>query len=387
MTEVIDKKKLEDKIARARVSMLLDEPFWGHIAMKLETVMDESCKDSGGTPTMGTDGKKLYWHPEFVREADDDKLRFVIAHEVGHVVLMHPIRQQLREPVRWNFAADYADNEMIIQDNNFKIPDGALYDPAYAGKVTEWIYTHLDQDFDKDSPGILDYHPWQGQKQAEDGDGNVPSEVDQPITEQEIAEMVAQAATAAKLKGKLPGHLRELVDGVLNPKVNWKVYLQDGIVSTAKNDFTMYPPNKKHLWRGIYLPSITGTEITIAVYFDSSGSVSSEELQMYFSEVRGICNQFDEYTIYLRTIDTRIQDSWEIHPMDPMPNFANGRGGTNFIPAFEDAKKLEEISAIIYFTDGYGTFPDKAPEVPVFWCCTSDFEPFPFGTVLRIKEK
>jgi predicted metal-dependent peptidase len=44
--------------------------------------------------------------------------------------------------------------------------------------------------------------------------------------------------------------------------------------------------------------------------------------------------------------------------------------------------------AIIYFTDGYGTFPDRAPRVPMIWVAvgrhTIQDSDFPFGDVVRI---
>ena len=43
--------------------------------------------------------------------------------------------------------------------------------------------------------------------------------------------------------------------------------------------------------------------------------------------------------------------------------------------------------ALIYLTDGYGTFPNDEPPWPVLWIVTADGLPdesFPFGTVLRL---
>ena len=386
--------KQEKKLIRARVAMMLDEPFWGHIAMQLELIR----KDTLDPPTMATDWYRLYWHPDFVDKCTDAELTGVIAHEVGHLVLLHLTRRQNRHPKVWNIAADFADNELIMKDG-FILPDGCLRNPDFDDKPTEWIYNQLPEPEELTVTVTIDSHEeWEGQGNGDDGegegdgsDGDGDSDDEgagQTPTgglEQRISEMVAQSATQARMKGKLPGHIQELVDGVLQPKLSWKTILQDTIVSTAKTDFTMSPPNKKHLWRGFYLPGITGTEIIIAVYLDDSGSISGAELQRFFSEVHGICNQYDEYTIYLRIIDTEIHQSYEIHPMDDLPKFADGRGGTDFRPAFTDAEKLSDITAIIYMTDGYGAYPDREPDVPVIWISTTDYQ-FPWGTVIRLPE-
>jgi len=399
----MNETKQEQKIIRARVQMLMDEPFWGHLAMQLEMIE----KKNMNPPTMGTDGYHLYYHPDFVDKITHEQLSGVIAHEVGHLVLMHLTRRQNRDPLRWNISADFAVNDLILKETDksgdkvFELPEGCLINPAFSDKEAEWIYNQIP-DPESGLGGItitIDSHEgWEGQGEDGDGQGNGNQDGDSPGggtsndtstegLEQRIQEMVAQSATQARMKGSLPGHIQELIEGVLQPQVNWKVHIEDTIVSIAKTDFTMSPPNKKHLWRGFYLPSITGTEIVIAVYLDDSGSISSKELQEALTEVSGICEQYDEYTIYLRTIDTEIRQKWELHPMDPLPTVLEGRGGTDFRPAFKEAEEdLPEITCIIYMTDGYGTFPDQPPVIPVIWLSTTDYT-YPWGTVIRFPER
>jgi len=395
--------KQEKKIIRARVQMLLDEPFWGHIAMQLELVRN----DKMNPPTVGTDGYHLYWHPDFVDKCSDQEMAGVIAHEVGHLVLLHLTRRQNRVPVLWNIAADFAVNDLVLKEKDqktgeqvFRLPEGVLINPNFADKAAEWIYNKLPEPDPNNTVIVtLDSHEgWDGQGAGKDGDkkdgdgsgdgsgnsdpqndGSTPTEG----LEQRIQEMVAQSATQARMKGNLPGHLQELVEGVLQPKLGWKTILQDTVVSTAKTDFTMSPPNKKHLHRGFYLPSLTGTEINIAVYLDDSGSISSDELKEFISEVKGICDQYDEYTIFLRTTDTHIRQRWEIHPMDKLPTKFEGRGGTDFREALKEADTLPEVTCAIFMTDGEGTFPDKAPNIPVIWVSTTDYK-YPWGTVIRL---
>jgi len=398
--------KQEKKIIRARVQMMLDEPFWGHIACQLELIR----KDDMNPPTMGTDGYHLYWHPDFVDKCSDQEMAGVIAHEVGHLVLMHLTRRQNRVPILWNIAADLAVNDLILKEERngeqvFKLPEGVLHNPNFADKAAEWIYNKLPEPDPNNTVIVtLDSHEgWEGQGKSDGGgnqddkggdgvggqngdgpDGGAPQTTEG--LEQRIQEMVAQSATQARMKGNLPGHLQELVEGVLQPKLGWKTILQDTVVSTAKTDFTMSPPNKKHLHRGFYLPSITGTEINIVVYLDVSGSIPTEEIRDFMSEVKGICDQYDEYTIYLRTVDTEIRQSWELHPMDKLPNKFTGRGGTDFRSALAEADKLPEVTCAIYMTDGEGTFPDKAPNIPVIWVSTTDYK-YPWGTVIRLPER
>jgi predicted metal-dependent peptidase len=62
-----------------------------------------------------------------------------------------------------------------------------------------------------------------------------------------------------------------------------------------------------------------------------------------------------------------------------------GGGGTSFVPVFEEVHKLGfKPDALVYLTDGYGTFGD-APDYPVLWGDIShDPKLYPWGEVVTI---
>ena len=379
----------EKKIVRARVAMMLDTPFFGHIIMQLEPVEKENMRP----PTMGTDGFHLYYHPEFVAQIPDEHLKGVLAHEVGHLMLMHLTRRQSREKMRWNCSCDFAVNDLIKKDGMFELPENILYNPNFTDKTAEWIYNQLPETQVIEITLTLDSHEDWKNGNGDGGEGSSQGEGEEgegALTgneglEQRIREMVAQSANQARMKGKLPGHLKELIDGVLQPKLDWKTILQDMVVSCAKSDFTMCPPNKKHLYRGFILPGITGMEINIACIIDTSGSISSSEMNSFLAEVKGICDAYQEYTIYLFTCDTMVHQRWELRPFDLLPNLLEGRGGTDFREALKEAEQLP-VTSIIYLTDGEGSYPDKEPMIPVIWVSTTDYK-YPWGQVIRLPER
>jgi len=365
-------EKVPHEITRARVAMQFDHPFFGYLAMTLEVVEVPDMNP----PTMGTDGRHLFYHPEFVKNTPVAQLTGVIAHEIGHIVLHHLARAQGREHKRWNVAADLAVNPLLLKE--FQLPPGCLNDPQLYDKSAEYIYSNLPISNEDDEGGgglTLDSHEeWKnwgkgdGDKEGEDSD-----------MEQEWQNRVAMAATQARVKGKLPAHLESVINDLLQPKLDWKSLLRDRITSCAKNDYRISPANKKHLWRGFYLPSIAGEQINIAVGVDDSGSISDEEIREFLSEVKGICEAYDEYTIHLFIADAAIHQRFELHQFDPLPTVVAGRGGTDFRPVIEEAEKLD-ISTLVYFTDLYGPFP-KEPRVPVIWVCTTDQKP-PWGSLI-----
>lgn len=376
------------KITQARVAMQLYHPFFGYLAISL--IPKE--KPEMVPPTMATDGTYLYYHPDFVRDTPLRQLMGVISHEIGHIILHHISRRQTREPRRWNIAADFADNYIVTKE--FELPKGALLEPEYADRSAEYIYNQLPIQRVEVSVTLDSHEEWKdwanGEGKGEGKDSKSTS--DQAIEGEKVEDMtqrwrelVAQAATQARMRGKMPGHLEQIVGDILQPKLNWKAILSDMITSCAKSDYRLSPANKKHIWRGFYLPGITGTEIRIAVVVDSSGSISNDEIQEFLSEIHGICETYEDYTIWLFVCDATIHQRFELHPGDPLPTTVQGRGGTDFREPLKEAEVLP-ITTLVYMTDLYGTLPDKEPPYPVIWMCTTE-QDAPWGYVIRYPSK
>lgn len=394
---------VERKLTKARLGLMFDQPFYGYLALSLQMVEKKELFP----PTMATDGLRLFYHPDFVEKHTDAELRTVVAHEVGHAAFNHIPRRVAREPWRWNFAADYVDNSMIKQcidagDSGMVVIPGWLYDDKYDNMSVEEVYAKLPEEEEsqdsgqgkgdkggksgKSGKGTLDSHAeWEDYGKGDKGGDNGPDSqaVKEAVEglEQLWRERVAQAANAARSRGKLPAHLRTLIDGLLQPKLDWRAILRDMITSVAKNDYRWLPPNKKYVHQGLYLPSITGESISVAVAVDTSGSVSDDELREFLSEIHGICSQYDDYTVYLWAADAAVHDYWELTPMETFPKvLSGGRGGTDFRPAFAEAdKKAGDFSVFVYLTDAEGPFPDVKPPYPVIFVLTPHHGSTPWG--------
>jgi predicted metal-dependent peptidase len=64
----------------------------------------------------------------------------------------------------------------------------------------------------------------------------------------------------------------------------------------------------------------------------------------------------------------------------------HGGGGTDFRPPFNYIEQYQiKPACFIYLTDGYGTFPQQAPQYPVLWCITTDVVA-PWGQTIRIED-
>ena len=131
-----------EKLTRARTRLVLDQPFFGTLSLRLKLL-------PGLSATMATDGTRIVYNPSFVDQLKPAELEGTLAHEVLHCALGHHCRRGNREPRLWNEAADLAINPILI-NNGFTLPAGALIEPAFANLSAEEIYARLLQ---KKGPG------------------------------------------------------------------------------------------------------------------------------------------------------------------------------------------------------------------------------------------
>ena len=133
-------------------------------------------------------------------------------------------------------------------------------------------------------------------------------------------------------------------------------------------------------------------EFVIAI--DTSGSVQGNLVQAFLRKTYNI--MFDSIigrnlNIYIIQCDANIQEAVCIHSKEEFESYIKtmelkGFGGTDFRPVFEFVnkkvkdKEFTNLKGLIYFTDGYGTFPKKKQEYDTAFVFVNerndpDFEP------------
>ncbi len=365
-------QKSKDRITKIRIQLLLKNPFYGYLAINLPLIEEPAVK------TMATDGEGLFYNPAFVKELDDKMLEAIIAHEVLHCALGHLWRREERDRIKWNYAADYAINLMLLNEG-FTLPSYALCDRKFSGLSAENIYNQL--------PNIPNSEPEQGRLICSHDKwpviGSKKSKLDKKWRER-----LARAAAAAKMRGKLPGKVQNLISDLFEPKLNWKIILQDLILSMTRNDFRLLPPVKKHLWRGMYLPSTYGQSLKLAIGIDTSSSVNNKQFQRFLAELRGIAQQFSTYELYLFFCDTQIHNRMIIETYDEWPlEFPKKDGGTSFDPVLKAvSEECPDVSGLVYLTDGNGAYSKNPPSYPVIWILNNSRSKMIWGEVVEMEE-
>ena len=136
---------IDRRITRARSSLIMDHPFYGSLAMRLDVM------ESAAFPTMATDGFRLWYNKGWLDTIDEDVLMFVVIHEILHCVLGHHIRRGGRDHKRWNIACDYVVN-LILLHAGYKVPDWVYLDERFDGLNAEQVYRVLEDEEAKAKP-------------------------------------------------------------------------------------------------------------------------------------------------------------------------------------------------------------------------------------------
>ena len=109
---------VNSKLQKARIGLLLDEPFFGALLLNLK------ISEQPGIGTMATDSVRLVVDPKFIDSLSPIELKTVLAHEALHCALLHPLRRGDRDPKQWNVAIDYAANCLLAQTNEAAVAKG-----------------------------------------------------------------------------------------------------------------------------------------------------------------------------------------------------------------------------------------------------------------------
>lgn len=417
-----------DRITRARIKLLLDEPFFGSLLMHLKPVVDEA------RPTFSTDGRTLRINPKFLDTLTEPELQTVMAHEVMHCALLHPYRLGARDLQRFNIAADYAINNFLDNTNKeaetkgrtppfvFTGPLAKVYlDHQYDGLSAEEIYHRLMSPpqgggggNQSQSPSSSPSAPGAGQPGTKPGAGQgngkpspqppagaaspgeftegAADEATRDQCESEWKVAAQQAALGAKAKGRLPAEAERYIEELLNPKLPWQEILRQFLTATAKNDYSWTRPNRRYASAGVILPGMHSPRLgKIVVAVDTSGSIGQEEFNNFMSEVQGILFNCHPEKFILAQCDATLHDWQELDVFADVATIkCKGGGGTNFKPVFEradeDCAAGEPPAALVYLTDLEGTFPDVEPGYPVLWASTNTKEEqAPFGITLPLE--
>ncbi len=404
-------------LRHVRIGLMMSHPYLATAVARLPLV---DATDREWCATFATDGFTIYFNRDFVRTLSEAGLMFVMAHELIHCIVGHLDRRGERDPFLWNIASDYATNAMLVA-HGFQAPAVALLDARFKNDSAERIYDELlksstprglgsgrqggsgagagsttkptcsevkvrtadgavqrlRRDACERQVGIDAHLDAEG---AAAGDLRPPSFPSESERRSLRKELVQAAATSA---GSIAGHwLSELKAATVSP-VAWQSLLAQFLSGLRRSDYRLFPPHRKHIHRGLYLPAlgVPGPQ-HLVVAVDTSGSMTPSLLDRVFAQIDHM-RAATECTITLLQFDVRIQsvviiEPWDsLRTLDLINNSAVGGGGTDLCAPFrwvDDQYRLHSphMDALLIMTDGFGPVPSTAPPYPVLWAIAAN---------------
>lgn len=402
-------RSILDRMKKARTALLLNQPFFGSLSMRLKLV-------AALVPTMATDGVSIFYNPKFVETLSGLELQGVFAHEVMHPALHHHTRRGNRDPKLWNEACDYVINPLLIQAG-FTLPKGGLYEPKYAGMSAERVYNLLSQqqnsspspngsgasgsggsaDEQSQGDGSNSQQDQPNPVESEGGFGQVldapnPDNPEAPMTEAQRSLEEAQwnaavheAEVAAKCRGTAPGGLDRLLKSAGDAKVDWRDRFRKDFAATLPTDYTWMRPNRRFVHMGLYLPGIQCEGVgELVVGLDCSGSIASRELGQFGTEINHLVEEHRPAKVRVLCFDEIVHREDVFACGEQVELTPKGGGGTRFEPVFEYIEENGiQPHALIFLTDLWGSFPKDEPPYPTLWVSTSPAVA-PFGETIPI---
>jgi predicted metal-dependent peptidase len=363
---------VQRQITAAILQLRARSPFFATLALFARTILTETV------PTAATDGRDLFFNVTFWNHLTQQQRLGLLAHEVLHAALLHVVRRGPRDPLMWNIAADIVVNGIILSQPGFELPAGHLRERKLEHLSVEEVY-HL-----------LQAHPEQHAHMLSIVDLLVPGGSDQSRAglEEHWRHALQHAHTLADMlgKGMAPaGPLREMTH--LSPsQLDWRSYLWRFLVQTP-TDFQAF--DRRFIGQELYLETLSGTTIRVAIAVDTSGSIGQQEVALFLSEVCGILGAYPHLVASLYYSDAACHGPYELTTQSVLPTPVGG-GGTDFRPFFQavmNEPPNQHPHLCIYLTDGMGTFPSQPPQAPVLWVLAPGgigLRDVPFGETVRL---
>lgn len=367
-----------------------------------------------GLGGFATDGEHLFYDPHtlLLTYLDEPNVAVhVYLHVLLHCVFFHQYQYDKLNTHYWDLATDIAVENIILEMN---LPAAALTRDGEAldriSKLKKWVpqltAEKLYREFLVNNPSrdaedayqrlfVVDLHEgWHSPKQ-DNQEIMITEEQWKKITERIKTELKAFSKDASGSES-----LENNVDEATKERYDYRALLEKFTVSgeeiTVNDDEFDYIYYTYGLSTYGNLPLIEPLEykevnkvkeFVIAIDTSAScrGSVVKQFLRKTYDILKGTENFFHQINVHIIQCDAEIRSDTKITSEADFENFVakgrlNGFGATDFRPVFAYVDELQEqgefenLKGLIYFTDGYGIFPEHMPDYDVIFAFVNEDE-------------
>ena len=353
------------KIERCYKKMLIEKPFYGLFLLGLSKVVNRSV-DTACVRKRGINCE-LVINPDYWDSQDDTQQFNLLCHETLHIIFQHMfLWDSFSNKEVLGLATDCEVNSYLNNLDNSWVTASIWNLPIKQG--TKFYYEEIikqsQQQSNNDDLKTKDDHSQWGK------DVHECSDAEKQLIQNQINNQIKTAAEQTiKMRGTIPAELQEIVNELLKPKpriFDWKSYFRRMLGSIY--DINIKKTRRKE---SVRFPGSAGIKhkkkVSILVAIDTSGSVSNEELENFFSEITYIYKAGARITIL--ECDAAISANYEY--TGKWTGKVHSRGGTDFQPVIDYYRKnMKDYAALVYFTDGECSIPNNVPRDTI-WVITS----------------
>lgn len=413
--------RLRKKIIASRSRLLAQRPFFALLLMYMEFCATKEIK------TITTDGRTIYFSPDYIDKLYDDELDFLLCHQIMHIIFGDLWRSSKLEGETYHHACDIVVNYNLqkygwekkryphLGEVYCKCP-GCDVEEMTAKEVFEELPYSLEV-FDErtKSKFLIDSDAWWSRKEkapysevvepalngrggdgTEEGMGKSDAGDRQELL-REWKSRVEMIDTYSKQGvGKIPKLSKRRLKKMYKSYVDWKALLNE-FIQEEICDYSFVPPDRRFSDADFFLPDYNDKEDSVKnVLFmiDTSGSMDEKMVSEVYNEVVGAVEQFGgKLSGWLGFFDVAVAAPLPFESVEELKNIKpKGGGGTSFEEIFkyvDEHMRDMDLSSIIILTDGFCEYPEEkaAGGIPVMWILNNEEADPPWGRVMRIKSK
>lgn len=362
-------------------------PFLEVVFRELEIVKGLPVIQSPDTMFL-TDGVALYVNEELEQqpEEENEELKQELMHELLHVYLGHPVMANPGIRMQHDVESDAEVNPWISTvfgpEAEERYPSSREMLPENNSKHFLWYIPN---------PGGSGENPSEDDQSEDDQvqTGKKASEVWNRIQMQLNGRTAADSQDTMSEPGENAGngvgnhasvHVEEKKEEVPYTDIlmRYAVIKEESCDTDEAMDIVMYTYGLD-LYGNIPLvepPEETDVlTLQVVIAIDTSGSCQCTLVEKFLRQIKTALSYITQerkqrIDVFLLLCDNELQQEFHIKDLEEFPSwedFVISGGGTDFTPVFQRVeelireKKIEGDTALFYYSDGWGSFPESSP--------------------------
>ena len=349
----------------------------------------------------GTDGTVMYFHPQHLGGMLRQNRILVnrgYLHMVFHCIFRHMFKQA-DDARYWDLSCDIAAEHIIdgcdlrpvrfsrslLRRETYRkleLSGHVLNAERVCSLLAEWKLTEKDFNMLEEEFRVDDHRYWEKDSQKRPPDQQMQRkwkdidekmETDLEIFSKEAADKNGDFLGGLRVENRERHDYREFLR-------KFSVFREELKADPDTFDYGFYSYGMS-LYGNMPLiePLETREEHRIeefAVVIDTSMSCSGELIRKFLEETYSVLTEnesfFQKVNVHIIQCDEKVHQDVKITSGEELEDYMEhfqlyGEGGTDFRPAFEYVEELRQnreftdLKGMIYFTDGYGIYPEKMP--------------------------